>query len=44
VTYEQESKPVLDFYGPRKVLTLDATQPPVKVTYDILSAIIGTME
>ena len=44
VTYEEESKPVLDFYGPGKVLTLDATQPPVKVTYDILSAIIGTME
>jgi adenylate kinase len=44
VTYEQESKPVLDFYGPEKVLTLDATQLPVKVTYDILSEIIRTME
>jgi adenylate kinase len=44
VTYEEESKPVLNFYGPSKVLTLDATQAPVKVTHDILSAIIGTME
>jgi adenylate kinase len=44
VTYEDESKPVLDFYGPEKVLTLDATQAPVKVTHDILTAIIKTME
>jgi adenylate kinase len=41
ITYETESKPVLDFYGPDKVLNIDATQPPVKVTYDILTAIIN---
>jgi len=41
ITYETESKPVLDFYGPDKVLNIDATQSPVKVTYDILTAIIN---
>ncbi len=39
-TYEEESKPVLDFYGPSKVRHIDATQSPVKVTYDILSELI----
>jgi len=40
LTYEEESKPVLDFYGPSKVRHIDATQSPVKVTYDILSELI----
>jgi len=39
ITYEEESKPVLDFYGPELVRTIDATQTPVKVLQDILAAI-----
>ncbi len=41
VTYEEESKPVLEFYGSSKVITIDATQSPIKVTHDILSQIIS---
>ena len=40
LTYEEESKPVLDFHGPGKVCNIDATQAPVKVTHDILSELI----
>jgi adenylate kinase len=39
VTYEAESKPLLEFYGDRLVRTVDATQPPVKVVRDIVVAI-----
>lgn len=42
LTYDAESKPVLDFYGPKLVVDIDATQAPVKVAHDILSAIIST--
>jgi adenylate kinase len=42
LTYDEESKPVLDFYGPSKVRHIDATQLPVKVTYDILSDLISS--
>jgi len=38
-TYEAESKPVLDYYGPELVRDIDATQPPVKVLQDILTAV-----
>lgn len=38
-TYDAESRPVLDFYGPQLVQDIDATQPPVKVLQDILGAI-----
>lgn len=41
VTYEEESKPVLEFYGPSKVRHIDATQLPIKVTHDILSEILS---
>jgi len=41
VTYEEESKPLLDFYGPDLIHEIDAQQTPVKVTYDILRAILG---
>ena len=37
-TYENESKPVLDYYRDR-VQMIDATQPPVKVLYNILSTL-----
>jgi adenylate kinase len=44
VTYEEESKPVLEFYGPRLVVNVNATQVPVKVAHDILSAIISDLQ
>jgi adenylate kinase len=40
-TYERETKPVLDFYGPKVVKTIDSAQPPVKVLLDILRGIDG---
>ena len=41
-TYEEESKPILDHYGPNIVTNIDASQPPVKVLSDILDAIMTT--
>ena len=38
-TYDAESKPVLEFYGPDLVKDIDATQTPVRVLQDILCAI-----
>ncbi len=38
-TYDEESKPVLEYYGANLVRDIDATQPPVKVVQDILSTI-----
>lgn len=35
-TYEQETKPVLNFYGDRKVHKVDSTQSPAEVLADIL--------
>jgi adenylate kinase len=40
-TYEQESKPVLSYYDKEKVRTVDATQPPAKVLFDILASVNG---
>lgn len=39
-TYEKESKPVIEYYGPSLVKDVDATQAPVKVAFDILQTII----
>jgi adenylate kinase len=39
-TYDKESKPIIEFYGPAMVKDIDATQPPVKVAFEILQAII----
>lgn len=39
-TYDEESKPVLDFYGSGLVRDIDATQPPVKVLSDILKCVL----
>lgn len=39
--YDKESRPVLDFYGPKLTVTIDATQTPVKVLDDILQVILG---
>ena len=38
-TYDEESKPVLDFYGSELVKDIDATQTPVRVLMDILRAV-----
>jgi adenylate kinase len=38
-TYETETHPVLDFYGPSLVHTIDSTQTPVNVLRDILRTI-----
>lgn len=40
-TYEAESKPALDFYGPELVREIDATQPPVRVLSEIVGAILN---
>jgi adenylate kinase len=41
VTYESETKPVLDFYGPSLVRNIDSTQPPVFVTRDIIQVLVS---
>ncbi len=38
-TYEKETKPVLDFYGPKLTHTIDSTQTPINVLRDILRII-----
>lgn len=38
-TYERDTKPVLDFYGPKLTHTIDSTQSPVNVLRDILRII-----
>ena len=38
-TYEAESKPVLEYYGPDLVQAIDATQPPAKVLLEILQTV-----
>jgi adenylate kinase len=37
--YEQESKAVLDFYGPDRLHPIDATQTPIAVLQDILKVL-----
>lgn len=37
--YEQETEPLLSFYGPKLVHRIDSTQRPTKVLYDILRKI-----
>ena len=36
-TYEDETKPILDYYGEDLRFDIDATQSPAKVLYDILA-------
>jgi adenylate kinase len=38
-TYDEESRPVLEFYGPGKIKEIDATQAPVRVAYEMLETI-----
>jgi adenylate kinase len=40
-TYETETKPVLDCYGPKLIHTIDATQSPARVLWEILGVITG---
>lgn len=37
--YESETKPVLSFYGPKRVHRIDSTQSPTKVLCDILARV-----
>jgi adenylate kinase len=38
-TYELETKPVLDFYGPERVFEIDATLTPVQVLHNVLEVV-----
>ena len=38
-TYEVDSKPVLLYYSTDRITTVDATQPPAKVLFDILASV-----
>jgi adenylate kinase len=40
-TYETETKPVLDCYQPELIHTIDATQSPARVLWEILGLITG---
>ena len=37
--YERETKPLLDFYGPHLLHTIDSTKSPVKVLRDLLDVV-----
>lgn len=39
VTYERETRPVLDFYPPERVHRLDSTKPPIAVLRDVLDVV-----
>jgi len=41
--YERETKPVLEYYGPKIVRTIDSTQEPVNVLMDILKGLDGSL-
>jgi adenylate kinase len=40
-TYEEESKPVLGYYGKDRITCIDATAPPAKVLLHILESVNG---
>lgn len=40
-TYEHETRPVLDYYGPKLVHNIDSTQAPVHVLRQILDILAG---
>jgi adenylate kinase len=40
-TYEAETKPILAYYPPDRVTTIDGTQPPVKVISEIIDRIVS---
>jgi len=39
--YENESKPLLEYYGPELCISIDATEPPVVVCNTIISRIVA---
>ena len=39
-TYEEESKPILKYYGPELTKIIDATQAPVKVLFEMLQTLV----
>lgn len=41
-TYEEETKPIIEFYGKDLVHDIDAMQPPIKVAHDIVTEILRT--
>ena len=43
-TYEEETKPILEFYGQGLVTEIDASQAPAKVLYDILHRVMDFPE
>jgi adenylate kinase len=40
-TYDEESKPVLEFYGEENIRTIDATNTPSQVLFEILQTILA---
>lgn len=43
-TYEAETKPILEHYGPEKVVEIDASQAPAKVMFDVLGHVLDLPE
>ncbi len=43
-TYEAESKPLLDFYGPKKVKNINALALPIHVVKEIVDAVCETQD
>ena len=39
-TYEDETKPILEYYKGERVVDIDASQPPAKVLYDMIGEIM----
>lgn len=39
-TYDRESRPVLEHYGPDRLHVIDATKTPVKVLQDVLQVVV----
>ena len=37
--YEEESKPVLQYYSKERITCIDASEPPAKVLFDILACV-----
>jgi adenylate kinase len=40
--YEKETKPILEYYGPKLVHSIDSTQTPINVLRDILRVLAKT--
>lgn len=39
-TYEQDTRPVLEYYGKERIKTIDATQTPAEVMLEILQSVV----